>query len=83
MVRRRLRKAEREQVSAVVAPALERVRPAIAAIERDIIEHLLPALPAELREHAVIEFMNELGREVFVGAELARFIEDGGQGSLR
>jgi hypothetical protein len=70
MSRRRLRKAERDQVAAAVAPSVERVRPAVLEIEREIVDQLLPSLPADLREHAVYEFMNELGWEIFAEAEL-------------
>ena len=82
MPRRRLRKAEEEVVEVAVAAALASVRPHVLAIERALVEQLLPTVPAELREEALRRAMNGLGNELFVGTGLAALAGSGKAGEL-
>ena len=70
MTRRRLRKGEQTVVEPAVAAALVSVRPHLMAIERVLVEELIPSVPAELRGEVVRRAMNALGNELFVGTEL-------------
>jgi hypothetical protein len=63
---RKLRKAERPIVDDAVGSAFERVLPELHVIE-GVMEQLLVAVPPELGEHAIREFMNRLGGELSRG----------------
>jgi hypothetical protein len=67
---RELRKAEQEQVDAFVGPGFEEALPALHAVERVLIEKVLPGVPANLARHAARDFMNLLGNEIHNEAEL-------------
>ena len=68
--RRRLRKAEREQLNALVLPALADALPFVDMIEGVVIDQHLSGVPEDLRGEFVREFMNELGRVLFAGFDL-------------
>jgi hypothetical protein len=63
---RKLRKAERPIVDDAVGSAFDRVLPELHMIE-GVMEQLLVAVPVELGEHALHEFMNRLGTELMRG----------------
>jgi hypothetical protein len=74
---RRLRKAEREIVERAATLSFARVREPVLAIEREIVENLLSSVPRELVGAAVREFMNMLGRELSMEADLGTLLKDG------
>jgi hypothetical protein len=76
MARRRLRKGERQQLDAAIAPTLEAVRPSVLEIKRIVAEHMIPAVPTELRQHAIIEVLNVLADEIVTDAEYAGLLLD-------
>ena len=62
--------------------ALASWRPHVLAIERALLEQLLPTVPAELREEALRRAMNGLGNELFIGTGLAGLAGSGEAGEL-
>lgn len=68
--RRRLRKAEREQLDALVTPALADALPFVNMIEGVVIDQHLGGVPDDLQGEFVREFMNEVGRVLFAGFDL-------------
>jgi uncharacterized protein (UPF0261 family) len=74
MARRRLRKAEEAVVDPAVAAAMEMARPHILALERLIVDQLVPAVGPVLAPAAGLRFLDAVGNELWMSAELAALL---------
>lgn len=71
MARRHLRKGEQAIIVGLVDTAMAEAQPILRQLEAVIAGSIVGPAPAELRRSALQAFMNELGRELFTGGELA------------
>ena len=76
MAARRLKKAEQTIVDAAVGPVFDKALPHLRKIEAIVAEDLLPKVPPDLTPFAVKDFMNMLGNELFIQAELDQLPAD-------
>lgn len=73
--RRRLKKGDQELIDVAADISIERMRALVMEIETELVETLIPSVPADLRGEAVRAFMNRFGRELFTATDIVIALE--------